>query len=97
VLAFLAIGGSIIAILPLPALAGVTIYVGLCLLDWGTWRRLPKMRLSDRAAFVVTAVSILTLNAVVAVALGCMVYFLQYLRDLWVQRMPVVGWQPARD
>lgn len=86
--AIIGVGGSLIAILPLPALAGVTVYIGLCLLDWGTWRRLPRMRRSDAAAFLVTAISILTVNAVLAVALGCSVYAVRAVWEWWQQRQP---------
>lgn len=72
--AFLAMGAGFVARIPIPALAGVTAWMGLCLLDWSTWRRLPKMRRADAAAFLVTALAVLTFNAVAAVALGCGVY-----------------------
>src|SRR4029079_18082035 len=36
-------GAGCAAHIPLPALAGVTAWMGLCLLDWSAWRRLPKM------------------------------------------------------
>ena len=45
--------------------------MGLCLLDWSAWRRLPKMSRMDAAAFLATAVSVLAVNAVLAVAIGC--------------------------
>lgn len=68
------LGSGFVAHIPLPALAGVTAWMGLCLLDWSAWRRLPKMNRIDAAAFLFTAVSVLVLNAVLAVALGCAVY-----------------------
>ena len=45
-------GSGLIARIPLAALAGVTAYVGLSLLEWSTWRRLPRMRRLDAAAFL---------------------------------------------
>jgi SulP family sulfate permease len=56
--------------------------MGLCLLDWSAWRRLPKMARVDAAAFLVTAVGVLAVNAVLAVAIGCSLYALHwaYLR-----------------
>lgn len=48
--------------------------MGLCLLDWSTWRRLPKMNPWDAAAFLATALSVLLVNAVLAVAIGCSFY-----------------------
>lgn len=71
---FLAIGSTYISHIPIAALAGVTAYVGICLLEWGTWRRLPKMRTVDAAAFLTTAVAVLLTNAVLAVAIGCAFY-----------------------
>jgi sulfate permease, SulP family len=73
-IAFLQLGAGFVAHIPLPALAGVTAWMGMCLLDWSAWRRLPKMNRIDAAAFLLTAVSVLMFNAVLAVALGCAVY-----------------------
>ncbi len=38
------VGSGLIARIPLAALAGVTAYVGISLLEWSTWRRLHRMR-----------------------------------------------------
>ena len=43
-LGLLRFGSGLIAHIPLAALAGVTAYVGLNLLEWSTWRRLHRMR-----------------------------------------------------
>jgi sulfate permease, SulP family len=51
-------------------------------LDWSAWRRLPKMSRVDAAAFLVTAVAVLAVNAVLAVAIGCSLYV---LRAAWVK------------
>lgn len=78
-LLFLSIGKDAVSRIPIPALAGVTAYVGICLLEWGTWRRLPKMRKTDAAAFLTTALTVLLVNAVAAVAIGCSMYALGWL------------------
>jgi SulP family sulfate permease len=75
---FIQLGANFVSHVPVAALAGVTAYVGICLLDWSTWHRLPKMRRSDAAAFLVTAVAVLAVNAVAAVALGCSVYAVRW-------------------
>jgi len=67
------LGAGLVSHIPLAALAGVTAWMGLCLLDWSAWRRLPKMNRTDAAAFLATAVSVLVVNAVLAVAIGCAV------------------------
>jgi SulP family sulfate permease len=72
--AFLWLGAGFVSHIPLPALAGVTAWMGMCLLDWSAWRRLPKMNRIDALAFLATAVSVLCVNAVLAVAIGCAVY-----------------------
>ncbi len=72
------LGGGIVSHIPMPALAGVTAWMGFCLLDWSAWRRLPKMRRVDAVAFLTTAVGVLVTNAVLAVALGCAAYGLRY-------------------
>ncbi|MBK7929844.1 MAG: SulP family inorganic anion transporter [Bryobacterales bacterium] len=81
ILAFILWAGSdLIAVIPTAALAGVTAYVGLCLLEWSTWRRLPRMRKLDASAFLATALATQMVNAVAAVLLGCSFYFLAWLR-----------------
>jgi len=72
-------GSGALAHIPMAALAGVTAWMGFCLLDVSTWRRLPKMRLTDASAFLVTAVGVLLVNAVAAVLAGCSIYAAHYL------------------
>ena len=62
--------------------------MGLCLLDWSAWRRLPKMSRVDAAAFLATAASVLLVNAVLAVALGCSLYGLRYAWFRWLRPAP---------
>jgi len=84
---FVALGAGMIAHVPMAALAGVTAYIGICLLDWSAWRRLTKMRRSDALAFVLTAVSVLLVNSIVAVGIGCSVYAVRHFwqtRGSWV-------------
>jgi SulP family sulfate permease len=66
--------GDLLSQVPMPALAGVTAYIGICLLDWGTWRRLALMKRAEAAAFLVTVLSVLLVNAVAAVAIGYAVH-----------------------
>ena len=79
------LGSGVVSHIPLPALAGVTAWMGLCLLDWSAWRRLPKMSRTDAAAFLATAVSVLVGNAVLAVGIGCAVYGVKYVYVRWVR------------
>ena len=72
-------GAGLIARIPLAALAGVTAYVGLGLLEWSTWRRLPRMRRLDAAAFLATAIAVLSTNAVAAVAIGCSFFVIRHV------------------
>jgi len=81
-LVILRLGSGFVARIPIPALAGVTAWMGLCLLDWSAWRRLPRMSRVDAAAFLATAFGVLTVNAVLAVAIGCSLYV---LHALWVR------------
>jgi sulfate permease, SulP family len=71
-------GSGLIAVIPLAALAGVTAYVGIGLLEWSTWRRLHRMRKVDAAAFLATTVATLGTNAVVAVAVGGSLYIVRH-------------------
>ena len=82
--ALVSLGSGALAHIPLAALAGVTAWMGLCLLDVSTWRRLPKMRNVDASAFLVTAVSVLVVNAVAAVLAGCSLYVVQHLYDRYL-------------
>ncbi|HXB73595.1 MAG TPA: SulP family inorganic anion transporter [Candidatus Acidoferrales bacterium] len=79
------LGAGLVSHIPLPALAGVTAWMGLCLLDWSAWRRLPKMSRVDAAAFLATAASVLAVNAVLAVAIGCSLYAVQGLYLRWMR------------
>jgi SulP family sulfate permease len=75
----LGLGSGLLAHIPLAGIAGVTAWMGLCLLNWSAWRRIPRMRRADAAAFLLTAVLVLTVNAGIAVMAGCAVYGLEAL------------------
>jgi SulP family sulfate permease len=79
------LSAGLVTHIPLPALAGVTAWMGLCLLDWSAWRRLPKMSRVDAAAFLATAIGVLAVNAVLAVAIGCALYGARLIWVRWVQ------------
>jgi SulP family sulfate permease len=81
-IAILYMGSGAVSHIPLPALAGVTAWMGLCLLDWSAWRRLPKMSRVDAAGFLVTACGVLATNAILAVAVGCAIYV---IHGAWVR------------
>lgn len=87
------LGSGLVAHIPIPALAGVTAWMGLCLLDWSAWRRLPKMTRVDAAAFLVTAAAVMAVNAVLAVALGCSLYA---IKAAWARRPGILS-QPLPD
>ena len=80
ILGFIGLGSRYISHIPIPALAGVTAYIGICLLEWGTWRRLRKMRRTDALGFLSTAIAVLMVNAILAVAIGCSFYVFRYIR-----------------
>ena len=88
----LGLGAEQVAHIPVPALAGVTAWMGYCLLDWSTWRRLPKMRRVDGLAFLVTAAGVLLINAIGAVGLGCAVYALHWF---WMRFLASPAGNPA--
>jgi sulfate permease, SulP family len=79
ILAFIGLGADYISHIPIPALAGVTAYIGICLLEWSTWKRLARMRRTDALAFLCTAAAVLVVNAVLAVAIGCSFYVFRYV------------------
>jgi MFS superfamily sulfate permease-like transporter len=82
--ALVSLGSGMLAHIPMAALAGVTAWMGLCLLDVSAWHRLPRMRLVDAGAFLVTALGVLIVNAVAAVLAGCTLYAVQYLYRRYV-------------
>jgi SulP family sulfate permease len=86
-LLFLTGGATLIAHTPLAALAGATAWMGLRLMEWSTWRRLPRMRKTDALGFLTTAVLTIFSNAVLAVGVGCSFYvishFVPKLMGLW--------------
>jgi sulfate permease, SulP family len=92
-LLLVAFGSGLIARIPLAALAGVTAYVGLGLLEWSTWRRLPRMRRLDAMAFLSTAAAVLSTNAVAAVAIGCSFYVVRHLaiKFMPIENVPAIG------
>jgi len=79
ILALVGIGGEWIARIPIAALAAVTAWVGGALLEWGAWKRLPRMRRIDALAFLATAVAVLVVNAVAAVGIGCLPYAIDWI------------------
>jgi SulP family sulfate permease len=93
--ALVRLGSGALAHIPLAALAGVTAWMGLCLLDVSTWRRLHKMRYADAAAFLVTAVGVLVVNAVAAVLAGCAIYGAEYLYRRLVTPTPGLSGVPS--
>jgi SulP family sulfate permease len=72
-------GAIFISHVPLADLAGVTAWMGFRLLDWSTWKRLPKMRVVDATAFLATAASVLLADAVRAILIGCSFYILRFV------------------
>jgi SulP family sulfate permease len=92
-------GSGLIAHIPLAALAGVTAYVALGLLEWSTWRRLHRMRRLDACAFLVTAAAVLTTNAVAAVAIGCLFHVIGHLVDRLaaLHRLPTMEPRDAKS
>jgi SulP family sulfate permease len=86
--ALIRFGSGAMGLVPLSALAGVTAYVGLGLMEWSTWRRLPRMRRVDAAAFLATAGAVVAANAVAAVTIGCSFYLIRYVYLKFTQAIP---------
>ena len=93
--ALVRLGSGALARIPLVALAGVTAWMGLCLLDVSTWRRLPRMRLVDASAFVVTVAGVLIVNAVAAVLAGCSLYAAQYVYERYLKQSSQLSGLPS--
>lgn len=83
--ALVGLGSGELAHIPLASLAGVTAWMGFCLLDVSTWRRLHKMRMVDAGAFLVTAVGVLVVNAVAAVLAGSALYAAQFVYERYIR------------
>jgi len=92
-----ALAGAV-AHVPISALAGITAWMGFCLLEWSTWSRLGKMRRTDAVAFLATALSVLVVNAAVAVAIGWGVYAVRVLLQRVVSaRLPMHPAEPVEQ
>ena len=89
------LGSGALAHIPLVALAGVTAWMGICLLDVSAWRRLSRMRSADAAGFLVTAIGVLVVNAVAAVIAGCAIYGLQFLYHRYLRHPAAMSQAPA--
>jgi sulfate permease, SulP family len=83
-----------VAHIPIAALAGVTAWMGFCLLEWSTWSRLHKMRRTDAAAFFLTALVTISWNAALGVALGCAAYTVRWLLQFLRQNAPTAAPPP---
>jgi sulfate permease, SulP family len=94
-LALVRLGSGMLAHIPMAALAGVTAWMGFCLLDWGTWRRLRRMRTVDASAFLLTACGVLVVNAIAAVIAGCSLYALRYAYHRYLRPSPPMPELPA--
>jgi MFS superfamily sulfate permease-like transporter len=90
------LGSGALAHIPLAALAGVTAWMGVCLLDMSAWRRLQKMRIVGASAFLITAVSVLAVNSVAAVLAGCAVYGLHWVYRKYLRPASAIQGAPAR-
>jgi SulP family sulfate permease len=93
--ALVSLGSGMLAHIPMAALAGVTAWMGLCLLDVSAWHRLPRMRMVDASAFLVTAVGVLIVNAVAAVLAGCTLYAIQYCYRRYVGSQSGISGVPS--
>jgi MFS superfamily sulfate permease-like transporter len=93
--AMVELGSGLLAHIPLAALAGVTAWMGLCLLDVSTWRRLHKMRYVDAGAFLATAIGVLVVNAVAAVLAGCALYVVEFLYQRYIAPEPGIQGIPS--
>ncbi len=89
-LGFVGLGSGLIARIPVTALAGVTAFVGVGLLEWSTWRRLPRMRRIDAAAFLATAAAVVATNAIAAVAVGCSLHAAHHLATKFGRPLPAL-------
>jgi SulP family sulfate permease len=78
--------GPLLAHIPLSALAGVTAWMGFCLLDWSAWRRLTQMRIPDAAAFLSTFAGILLFNPIYSVGGGCVIHYLLSRAPQWMRQ-----------
>jgi SulP family sulfate permease len=87
--AFLVLGSGVVSRIPIAALAGITAWMGICLLEWSTWGRLLKMRRTDALAFLSTALAVLLVNAVAAVAIGCSFYGIRWIYDRYKRPAPL--------
>jgi len=97
ILLFMTVLAPAVAHVPISALAGVTAWMGFCLLEWSTWSRLGRMRKTDAAAFLLTASSVLVVNAAIAVAFGWGVYAIRALVHRAMQAKLTIPSEPVEQ
>lgn len=90
-------GARMLGAIPLAALAGVTTYVGIGLLEWSTWRRLHRLRRLDAAAFLATVIAVLATNAIAAVAIGWLLHGVGRLIDKLATMDRLAAWKIGRQ
>ena len=88
---FVRYGSGVLTHIPIAALAGVTTYMGISLLDIGTWRRLGKMHTLDAAGFLITVIGVLVSNAVTAVLAGAGLYLIRYAYKRYLRQLGVLS------
>lgn len=84
--ALIGFGAPVLEHLPMAALAGATVWMGLLLLDWSTWRRLRRMHPAEAVAFLTASAGMLFLNPVAAVGAACALYLLVNYCTAWIRQ-----------
>lgn len=97
ILLFMTVLARFVEHIPIAALAGVTAWMGFCLLEWSTWSRLRRMRRTDAAAFLITVGGVMVMNAAFAVALGWSAYAIRWALGRLLPSGPMIPTEPAQQ
>ena len=71
--------------------------VGVGLLEWKTWRRLPRIRRGDAAAFLTTIAATLGHQHHRALTLGCSLHLIRHLAIKTAAAVPTLRLLKPRD
>ena len=94
-LALLALSAPLLALIPMPAVAGLLLLVAWSLFDLPGWRRLWQVSRQDFATAAVTLVATVTIRLEIAILLGTILSLVTYLHRTSKPFMRMMGFDAA--
>jgi SulP family sulfate permease len=95
-LALVALSASLLAQIPMAALAGLLVVVALSLLDIGHWRKLARLNRTEWAVALTTMVATVTIRLEMAILLGTLLSLMSFLYRTSRPAMRTMGFDSTR-